>query len=76
MFFTSPFPENMRKFHHIIMNEESELKSLDASWYLNEKSKEEAISDIYNQIEDRKSKTPDHTVDTLIDVLRKTINDK
>ena len=50
LFFTPPFPQNMRHFYYQMMNEASERKSLPAIWYDNCKGKEEALNDLWNII--------------------------
>ena len=50
LFFTSPFPQNMRHFYYLMMNEESDKKSLPSVWYENQKSKNEAMEDVWKMI--------------------------
>ena len=44
LFFTPPFPQNMRHFYYHLMKDESERKSLPAVWYDNYKIMIEALA--------------------------------
>lgn len=51
MFFTNPFPQNMRQFYYIMINDKSPRRCLPSAWYDNCKSTEEATKDLWNLIE-------------------------
>ena len=77
LFFTPPFPQNMRHFYYQMMNDESKRKSLPAVWYDNCKRKEEALSDLWNIIAKiQKSAEQENMVDKFINALNLTVNDK
>ncbi|MBR1948524.1 MAG: AAA family ATPase [Alphaproteobacteria bacterium] len=77
LFFTPPFPQNMRHFYYQMMNEASERKSLPAVWYDNCKSKEEALVDLWKIIcEEEKSTDCKNMTDELIKSLRLSVEDK
>ncbi len=71
MFFTSPFPENMRESYHILMHDSSNHKCLNNLWYDQEKDEQQVADDIYKYI--LGVKHPDHKIDELIEKLQKTL---
>lgn len=77
LFFTPPFPQNMRHFYYQMMNEESKRKSLPAIWYDNCKSKTEALDDLWNLIcEEEKSANHEDMTDRFICALKLSVEDK
>jgi hypothetical protein len=77
LFFTPPFPQNMRHFYYQMMCEESERKSLPAIWYDNCKSKTEALDDLWKLIcEEEKSANHEDMTDRFICALKLSVEDK
>lgn len=77
MFFTNPFPQDMRQFHYIMINNESPRKCLPSTWYDNCKKVEEATEDLWNIIMQVKNPSnPQKVLEEFSKTLRDTINDK
>lgn len=77
LFFTPPFPQNMRQFYYHLMNEESKRKVLPAIWYDNCKSKEEALCDLWELIgKIQKLAEREKVMNDFVKNLALTVDDK
>lgn len=77
MFFTNPFPRDMREFHYIMINENSHRKCLPSTWYDNTKDIREAADDLWDIISKvKKDETPEETFNKFANSLQDTKNDK
>lgn len=77
MFFTPPFPQNMRRFHYILINNQSPRKCLPSVWYENNKTVDEAAADLWNIIRKTQiTQNPKEILEKFSISLKDTINDE
>ena len=77
MFFTNPFPRDMREFHYIMINNNSPRRCLPSTWYDNTKNINEAVSDLWNIISKvEKDEKQEETFNKFANSLQDTKNDE